>query len=228
MKTRLALAALALSVLGLAYLVRRAEGRRAADRLAALKSDQRDLRQRLETLLAGDPMLSAPSGDVAVGIRSALLEDLMRKVASSYLDRVVLDLSLDVTLRQRQEVKVKTLLGRLKAGTWEAEVRVGRVRGTLRASQPRVEFSGENQVQVGLRVAVEQASGAASVRFSWNAKALANALCRDFRAAVEIQAQALPTEYQVAGALQLSAGEDGLLARPSFPARPPPSASGWS
>ncbi len=188
-------------------------------RLAGLRAEQEELRQRVNEVLARDSLLSAAptSGDVAVALSTRLLEDMMRQVATRYFDRVVLDLDLDVHVRHRRDVKVKMLLGRVKAGEWLADVNIHKVEGVLHATQPRMEMLGAGGVDVGLRVAVERASGAATVHFTWDARRLTGALCRDFELSVEISGRALPAEYDVAGGLHLTADAEGLVAEPAFP-----------
>jgi hypothetical protein len=179
------------------------------------------LRGRVQDLVDADPFLTevlADAGQVVVAVHPALVEDLIQEVAARYLDRVDLDLDLGVDFHEGREVKVHTFLGKLKAGRWDVDVTVGRVRGVLQARSPRVRLGGGSQVQLAFAVLLREAHGTAGVHFKWNAGSLAGAVCRDFEVRKRFQARVLPEEYAMAGALRISSDAGVLVGQPLFPA----------
>lgn len=178
------------------------------------------LRARLQELVAADPFLAeamADEGDVVVAVRPDLVEGLIQEVARRYLDQVTLDLDLDARFHAGREVKVDTFLGDLKAGRWDVDVTVERVRGVLQARQPRVRIAEANHVALELQVMLREARGTASVHFAWDAGALAGAVCRDFEVRKRVRAHVLPDEYALAGGFRISSGAEALVAQPLFP-----------
>jgi hypothetical protein len=179
------------------------------------------LHARLQDLVAADPFLTevlADDGQVVVAVSPELVEDVIQEVAGRYLDRVALDLDLGAAFHAGREVKVGTFLGSLKAGRWDVDVTVDRVRGVLQARQPRVRFAEASQVRLDIPVMLREAHGTAGVHFKWDAGGLAGAVCRDFEVRQRVQARVLPEEYGVTGAFRISSGAEALVARPLFPA----------
>ena len=179
------------------------------------------LHVRLQELVAADPFVTevlADHGEVVVAVSPALVEDLIQEVAGRYLDRVALDLDLGATFHAGREVKIGTFLGTLKAGRWDVDVTVDRVRGVLEARPPRVRFAEASQVRLDIPVMLREAHGTAGVHFKWDAGSLAGAVCRDFEVRQRVQARVLPEEYAVTGAFRISAGAKALVAQPLFPA----------
>jgi hypothetical protein len=181
------------------------------------------LRGRVQELVDADPFLTevlADPGQVVVAVHPALVEDLIQEVAARYLDRVDLDLDLGVDFHEGREVKVRTFLGKLKAGRWDVDVTVGRVRGVLQARSPRVRLDGGSQVRLAFAVLLREAHGTAGVHFKWDAGSLAGAVCHDFEVRKRFQARVLPEEYAMAGALRISSAAGVLVGQPLFPATP--------
>jgi hypothetical protein len=181
-------------------------------------------RQRAEfaKLAAADPVVTealAQGGDVILGIRPALVEDVVQEVAARYLDRVALDLPLEKQVHDTHDVTVGTFLGKMNAGTWTLDVTIHRVRGRLRARPPRVAAAPDNTLTVSLPVVLEEAHGAATVHFNWDSRSLASVVCKDFEITKRLDGEVISREYMVAGAFQLSAGPERLRAEPQFPPR---------
>jgi hypothetical protein len=179
------------------------------------------LRGRVQDLVDADPFLTevlADPGQVVVAVHPALVEDLIQEVAARYLDRVDLDLDLGVDFHEGREVKVRTFLGKVKAGRWDVDVTVGRVQGVLQARSPRVRLGGDSQVRLAFAVLLREAHGTAGVHFKWDAGTLAGAVCGDFEVRKRFQARVLPEEYAMAGGLRISSAEGVLVGQPLFPA----------
>ena len=179
------------------------------------------LRARLQELVKADPFVTevlADPGQVVVAVDPALLEDLIQEVAARYLDRVELDLDLGVDFHEGREVKVRTFLGKLKAGRWDVDVSIGRVKGVLQARSPRVRLGEGSQVRLAFAVLLREAHGSAGVHFKWDAGSLAGAVCGDFAVRQRFQARVLPDEYAMAGAFRISSAQGVLVGEPLFAA----------
>jgi hypothetical protein len=179
-------------------------------------------RAEFAKLAAADPVVTealAQGGDVLIGIRPALVEDVLREVAVRYLDHVALDLPLEKQVHDTHELTVGTFLGKVTAGTWTLDVTIHRVRGLLRARPPSVAAAPDNTLAVEVPVVLREGHGAATVHFSWDSRSLASVICRDFEVTKRLDGEVISREYPVSGAFQLSAGPERLRLEPRFPPR---------
>lgn len=191
-------------------------------RVADLRREDERLQQRLDSLVAKDGLLSRPDtegGDLVVAIRSGLLVGLIGEATQRYLDRVVLEMKPELRVQEEGEVKARTFLGNIKAGSWTLELTLHRVQGVLRARPPRLDVIGGNRVGIALPVALDAARWRATLGFAWDATAAASLVCGDFAFRRPIDGSVLPQEYPVAGSVLLSASTGALSAEPSFPER---------
>jgi hypothetical protein len=189
-------------------------------RVAKLRRIHADLRERLEERVSRDRFLGtalADRGQVVVAVRTSLLERVVQEIARRYLDEVHLDLDLNARVRAQGEIRVSIKIGKIKAGDWKVELLIHRVRGVLRAGVPRVTLSGANAIGLDVPVTLEQAEGRATIHFSWDSAGLANLVCRNFEIDKTLAGRVAPEKYEVSGRLLLAAGDEAVLARPSFP-----------
>lgn len=189
-------------------------------RVAELQRAHEAFHDSLDALVAGDTLIAeavADSGEVVLAIRASLVEDLIHEVTASYLDRVELDLSPNVQVQEGGEVRVKALFARITAGAWRVNLTIHRIRGVLAAKTPEVSVTRTNRIHLALPVVLQQGSGTATLRFAWDAKSVANVVCRDFATTQRITGSVLPREYEIEGDFVLTAGERSVVARPEFP-----------
>jgi hypothetical protein len=216
MKTR-ALCGLGLALAGCGLLGRSADG----TSLERARRERDALRARLEERVAGDPLAGealAAAGNVVVGLRAGLVQDVIGEVSRRYLDRVVLDLDLGARIAEEGELDVRTFLGKVPAGRWHLDLVVHRVTGTLSAREGEVAFAdGGNLVRLAVPVALQGARGRATARFRWDGRSLAQVVCRDFEVQRTLEGRVLADEYRVNGAFRLSAGAAAVRAEPAFP-----------
>ncbi|HVR71209.1 MAG TPA: hypothetical protein VMT87_10230 [Vicinamibacteria bacterium] len=192
--------------------------------VAAARRAIEALRARVDERMAGEPHVREllernARSDVVVGLRSALVEDIVREVARRYLDRVELDLDLQREVEERREVEVSTPFGRVSAGEWRLHLVVHRVRGTLSSRTPEVRPARGNRLALRIPVRLEGAQGTATAHFVWDARALARVVCRDFEITRRVSGRVLADEYALEGEFELQAGPQALLVRPVFPRR---------
>jgi hypothetical protein len=194
-----------------------------SQRLADLTVRQQRLWAAFNEKVAGDPVLAAAladEGEVLLALRRPLLEGTVAEVAAHYLDRVELDLKLGARVDASGELKVKTRLGEINAGVWTVNLVVQRVRGVLRAQQPVVSLTGDQRLSLSLPVSLQEGRGVAEVKFQWNSRGLANAVCRDFEVKRTIQGRVMPAVHTFKGSLRLIPTADSVMALPSFADRP--------
>jgi hypothetical protein len=215
--------------LGLASLVpllllspacRRAEDQARGGRVQALKKHQEELYAQLSQRIEGDTIVSQAltnEGDILVGIRSGLLKDLITAVAVQYLDQVALDLALEAKVAAEGDIHVKkAIIGDVTAGTWKVNLVVHRVRGTLGARTPVVDMRDNRTIGLRLPVSLDKGRGNATIHFEWDARGLANVVCRDFEVTRTINGTLVPAVHTFEGSLVLEAGDENVLAQPAF------------
>jgi len=189
--------------------------------LPRTRGEHARLRAAFARLAARDSVVSealAQGGDLVVGLRPVLVQEVLGQVAGRYLDRVALDLPLAAQVHDTHEVEVGTFLGHIHAGTWTLDVTIHRVTGTLRAGAPRIAAAPGNALALSLPVRLEEGHGTATVHFKWESHSVASVVCHDFEITRPLAGQVLPRDYTVDGTFELSA-TDRLRAEPHFPPR---------
>jgi hypothetical protein len=194
-----------------------------ARRISQLTSRQEQLWTAFNEKVAGDPLLAAAladEGEVLLALRRPLLQSMVTEVARRYLDRVELHLDLVAKVNASGDLKVKTPVGQINAGVWTVALDIEHVRGVLRARQPKVSLAGAQRLALSLPVSLEEATGRATVHFTWDSRGLANAVCRDFDATQTVHGRILPSVETFQGWLSLIPTAEVVVARPSFADRP--------
>lgn len=183
-----------------------------------LPRHNRNLRARLDTLLAADAVVSkamrAP-GDVVVAVRAEFARAVVHELTRRYFDRVVVDLR-DLDVSKQGSLRKKTPIGRMRVGEWAVDMRVHQVKGVLRAGRPRVRFGADNEVELEFPLHLEQGQGRATLDFAYDSKGLANLVCRDFQATQSVAGAVIPEDYPVAGSFRLRTAPSSLTAKPDF------------
>ena len=187
-------------------------------RVARLQYEVTQLRGRVQEAAAHDSLVekgSAADGHLTAAVQPALFEDIVRRIAARYLDRVAVQLD-NLKVNKTGEIHKDTFLGRIKAGEWTASMRFDRVRGALRAGTPSIRLPGRNQVLVEMPVHLERGSGTAHVDFTWDSSSLVNIVCGDFEVAQDVEGTVEHRDYPVTGRFTMDAGADDLRALPAF------------
>ncbi len=189
------------------------------DDLARLRAEVDSLRERFEARVAGDPLvthLSAAEGDILVGLRIPFVQDIASWAARSYLDDVELHLAPDVTVYEGDDVRVKIGPISVHAGEWRVEVTINSVRARLRADSIRLAVTDTSSLSAVVVVGVSEATGDASIRFTWDASTVASIVCRDFQVDQTFGGVVEPFTYRVSGQYEFEATSAGIRLLPSF------------
>jgi len=169
------------------------------------------LRARFEELISARDrglLASAPNSDVALGVPHAYAQGLVEDVAQHLLSRVTLDLS-DLRVTKRGEVEKKVLVRTFLLGRWRMDAHVHRLRGILKAGHPHLGAVDDERISLAMPVSVEAGALESSLRFAWDSRGVATAVCRDFTVRQRARASIVPETYQLSGELRLVA--DGAL-----------------
>jgi hypothetical protein len=190
---------------------------------AAWREERDQLRNRLAQATAGDPVVRealARQGSVGLALRPRAAEEILLEASRLYLDRVVLDLALEKRVSEEGTLRVGTFFGKMKAGEWTVEATVHRVKGVLRAERPILRPRSPDAVTFDVPVVLQAGQGDATIRFEWDAKSVANVICRDFEMEGRLAGRALADAYRLKGAFALRAGPDSLTAIPEMSPTP--------
>jgi len=193
----------------------------------ALEKEREALREKLDVLMQGDPLLEGmPTRPVRVGVPTALARDLITKVVTGFVDQVTLELK-NLTVKKSGSVRKVVSIGQ-----YELQVRIHRVSGKLKTGTPELTFGG-NQVKLALPVTVASGSGRATIHFKWDGKNVSGAVCGDMEVTQEVSGGVKPASYPVSGGIVLTATAREILASPKFPLikvnlKVQPSAESWA
>jgi hypothetical protein len=177
----------------------------------ALEKERDGLREKVDTLMQGDPLLEGmPTQPVRVGVPTALARELITKVVTGFVDQVTLELK---NLKVKKAGTVKKVVS---IGQYELQVHIHRVTGKLKTGTPTLKFGG-NQVSLAMPVTVASGSGRATINFKWDGKNVSGAVCGDMEITQEVSGGVKPANYPVAGGIVLTATAREILASPKFP-----------
>ena len=179
--------------------------------LAALETERRVLQEKLDALIPRDTSLRGmPDTALRFGIPTSLTRDLVKRVTAGLVDQVTLVLE-DLHVRKAGTVRKMVTLGE-----YDLDVSIDEVVGRLRTGEPDIQFGG-NRVAVVLPVSVASGSGRATIRFKWDGRSVAGAVCGDLDITREVRGGVKPDHYEVKGRLLLSSTAEQILLSPRFP-----------
>ena len=176
------------------------------------------LAEQLERRLRERARLRDSAGEgVLIGVPAGVAERLAGEAVTGLASGIRLELR-DLRFRKEDEVRARLLLGRRTVGRFVLSVHVHEVRAVLRPGKPRLRFAND-RVGVTLPVAVEDGAGRARLRFQWDGRGMAGAVCGDVDVTHEITATVPLRTHTLQGALRLSVDGSVLVAQPEFARR---------
>jgi hypothetical protein len=188
-----------------------ADEHRLGGEVAALEAEREALQRRLDERLPRDASLAGmPRTDIRFGVPSSLTRALVERVVAGLVDQVTLVLE-DIKVRKTGEIRKLVSLGR-----YELDVTIDRVEGRLRTGSPTLEFGG-NRVRLALPVSVASGSGKATVRFKWDGRNVAGAVCGDLDLTREVSGGVKPATYPLGGSLVFSSTREQIVVTPRLP-----------
>ena len=181
--------------------------------IAALEKEREQLRGRLDALIEREQRLEGmPETPLRVGVPTALVRELIEKLAGGFVDQVTLELK---NIRVRKSGTVKKIV---TIGAYDLDVNIDEgERAGSRPAKPDVRFGG-NRVSLAMPVTVASGGGRATIRFKWDGKNVAGAACGDMDVEQVVTGSVKPSRYLVQGALLLTATAEQIVAAPTLPA----------
>jgi hypothetical protein len=195
--------------------------------IAALEAERTLLQRRLDELVPRDKnLLGMPKTALRFGIPTSLTRDLVKRVTAGLVDQVTL------VLEDLHVKKAGTLRRVMALGEYDLDVTIDKVVGHLRTGDPDIRFGG-NQVKVALPVSVASGTGHATIRFKWEGRSVAGAVCGDLDITQVVTGGVKPDRYAMEGTLLLSSTAEHIVMSPRFPTltiklKVVPSADSWA
>lgn len=216
-RTRIALITAAVAVIatvaiGLLMLSRWRDARQTGRELQAdvlLLTTERDrLRAQVVGAVSRDPRLGGgPDRPLRIGLPTTLARNIVSTLVAGVADEVTLELA-NLNVHKRGSVRRVMLLG-----DWDLKLRVTRVNARLSAGAPELQFGG-NRVRLAIPVRVESGTGSAAVDFDWFGRKISGALCGDMKLREVVTGTVVPSDYRLAGSLELSTTDKAITVTP--------------
>ena len=184
--------------------------------ILALTEELQRLRDEFRGLLTQHNVLdfaNAPPGNILVGVPTVFAEDLVGQMVTGLFSEVRLRLK-NIKAHHEDDVKAKVVFTQ-KLGHFIIDVDVKEIRALLKPSEPQLKFGGD-KIGIRLPVTVAEGRGIASVRFQWQGKGLAGAVCGDMDVNPDVSSDVKPASYMVAGEFLLAAEGETVVAKPRF------------
>lgn len=181
-----------------------------------LELERNALREKLAELCAKDPGLKeAPTGSVLIGVPVDVATDLVRQFTAEFLDQVEIDLR-GIKIHKEGEVTAKTFLGTMKPGSYVIDVTLDEGKGRLKPGNATLKFEG-NRIHIALPVTVAEGTGRATIRFRFDSKGMAGAICDDLDLTQTVSGSVAPESHTLEGSFLLAVKDGVLEATPDFP-----------
>jgi hypothetical protein len=185
----------------------------------ALERQRREVKRlggRLEQMLRERARLRDAAGEnVLVGVPAGVAERLAGDAVTGLAPGIRITLR-DLRIRKEDELRARLLFGRRSVGRFLLSVHVHELRAVLRPGRPRLRFGAE-RLGVTLPVAVEQGAGSARLRFKWDGRGMAGAVCGDVDVTREVAGSVPRLTRTLEGGLRLRVEGAALVAQPEFP-----------
>lgn len=183
--------------------------------LERLRNERAALQHRLRELLEADPGLArAPAGSVLIGVPTSFVRSLVEQTLTGLLGQVHVRLR-NLKVHKADEVKARTPVGRMTLGDYRLDVTIRELQGLLEPGAPELRFGGD-RLGVKLPVKVSAGQWRANLRFRWDGRKLAGAVCGDLDLKREVEGTLQPLQFTLAGELLLAARGEAIVATPRF------------
>jgi len=170
----------------------------------------------LEAVGTSDLLDGRPEGDIVIGLPTPFVDTIVRSVVNGWFREVELRLP-TMTMRKDGEVKARLgIFGRRTVGSYDLELALRNVRGTLRPGLPEMTFGGDI-IRLAVPVRVVDGSGIARVTAGWTSRGIAGPVCGDMRITRDVSGRVRARTYVARGRLVLSAVDGAVMADPDFP-----------
>jgi hypothetical protein len=189
------------------------------EQIAALREERDRLRERFRQIvrsseLSEQGLSAAPPGDVIIGVPTSFARKVTERMVTGLFGHTTLVLH-NLKVHKEDELKAKMIFSKRTMGTFVLDVEIEKIRGILRPGPPAVAFQ-RGRLEVTLSVAVPEGDGQAQIRFQWDGKGVAGAVCGDMDISTAASGSVIPATYTVKGAFELSASGGSIVVTPQF------------
>lgn len=157
----------------------------------------------------------APRGGVMIGLPTTLTASIIGQVVTGLFGETTLTLR-NLKVHKEGEVRAKMLVRKRTIGTYVLDVQIHEVQGILRPGQPALAFA-PGRVDLTLPVRLAEGHGKADLRFNWDSKGAANAVCGDLDVKRTVTGGVEPKDYVVTGSFAIAASGNAITLGPRFP-----------
>ncbi len=181
--------------------------------LQRLRDERRRLEAALEKKIGGE-LSGAPPTGVVVGIPARLADRMATQMMATFVPEVRLTLR-DLEARKEADLYGKIVITRARLGRFAVAVHLDEVKVLLRPGVPRLAFA-TARVGVVLPISLAEGQGRGRIRFRWDGRGFAGAVCGDVEAAGEIAGRLIPAAHVASGSFRMAADGGTLVAHPEF------------
>jgi hypothetical protein len=194
--------------------------RKATAQLLPSQKEVEELSRRVAGLAGRDSLWQAivtSERDITVIVPGTVVEDLVDRIASRYRTGITIDVETEIKEEVSEDLHVKVLGKKVKAGDIDLDIRIRRLGGRLVASRsPTTTLLPPDGVQLDFPLAIHDGHGVADIRAHWDPTAAAWLVCRGFDARRTLTGSIRPIPYILRGRLRFEIGPDRILARPTL------------
>ncbi len=197
----------------------RRDSPRTVERQIAAMTVERD---SLRTLVRADAensdlLAGRPSGDILIGLPTPFVDGLVRASVAAWFDDVTVALR-GLRVLKKGDVKARLgILGVQRVGSFELDLTLDEVIGTLKAGVPDLTFGGD-RIAVTLPVRVTGGTVLATIDIAWTSRGLARQICKDKQVTRTVAGIVRPSDHVAKGRIVLGVRDGAILADPDFPA----------
>jgi len=153
-----------------------------AEELASLRQERDALRERFRAMIQGSVsseqgLAEAPKGAVLIGVPTSFAKKVTGQIVTGLFGHTTLVLH-NLKVHKEDELKAKMIFKKRTLGSFILDVEIENVRGILRPGEPTLSFE-KKRLDLALPVAVPEGDGQAQLRFQWDGKGVADAVCGD-------------------------------------------------
>lgn len=153
--------------------------------------------------------------DVVAIVPHSLCQLLCNRIARRYLQGIQIDLDPKASMHLDQPIRVRALGGSVGAGKIVGDLRVTRLRGTLRVTgDPRLALVPPDALEFTAPVRVQEGNGRVRLNMRWDPSFLVAVLCRGFGFEETLSGDILPFSHVLRTRIRFEARGPRFVGRP--------------
>ena len=154
--------------------------------------------------------------DVVAAVPSEAIEEVLSRALTEGINGLELRVR-NVKVHVEKQVRTRLLLLKTTVGTFDLDVLLRDVQGSIASGGPPEVSVGQGRISVDARVKVQKGVGKTQLRFRWNAKGVAGAVCPDLDVTRELEGALVPLTFHLRGSVAFRLEGSALVIDPSWP-----------